>query len=752
MKGPVQIKRWVSNRLPREVRQWLWERKVAFGNRQIRKLNRNLQKRIHDTAQEDCAAFECIDTKIEWERFRDKRIVALRHSLHVDTKNVQKPESIMTNVLERKDYRIENVVFRGHHNLPVPANIYRPVQSIHTIPLIVIVHSHHAPKTEIELQCMGMTWAKQGCAVLIMDLLGHGERRQHPFVTSSDYHRPFQVGRQDYYFRSVLSMQFNVVGESLMGWMVQDLRRGIDLLWTDSQIDRERIIVIGSVAGGGDVAAVTGALDERVTAVVAFNYGHVSTGDWDVTRNLPGTARFGFWPWVILASLAPRRLIFGREFSWNSQQDSIWHKLEKVYELYGKRDSLRPVHGSGHVWGHGHLDTHCTNVGSIHRRQLYPIFQDWFGIPIPEREVIQSIQEKDLQCLSGEVRKVFSMRAVHEVTQSICEKQLTVARVTRKSQEPEAPAVVLQQELVEVLGPMTPFTSSRIRSKHYGVGRYEYVVLEVEEDVFVHLQLLLPRDFGNTKHPVVLGFAQEGNVRFRTERRPLIHALLKQGMAMCLVEMRGVGDGRHGELYRGRLSPSAGVAATSLMLGDSLLSARVRDLRTVMVYLKTRKELDGKRVGLWGDSLAMPNSVDEDLSVPLDVTPLPKRGEPLGSVAALLVALYEPDVQAVYTRGGLVTFASILDHKFVYQPADIVPHGLLKVADLPEIVAALAPRPLFMEGLVDGCNCPVSPQEIEATYHEARVAYSQAGNPGYLSIENKNALLKNLSRWLNAHV
>jgi hypothetical protein len=45
---------------------------------------------------------------------------------------------------------------------------------------------------------MGTTWAQLGCSVLIMDLLGHGERRQHPFASVADYPGKFEVDRQDY--------------------------------------------------------------------------------------------------------------------------------------------------------------------------------------------------------------------------------------------------------------------------------------------------------------------------------------------------------------------------------------------------------------------------------------------------------------------------------------------------------------------------------------------------------------------------
>ena len=116
------------------------------------------------------------------------------------------------------------------------------------------------PRSQGELQDMGMTWARQGYLVLVMDQLGHGERRQHPFRSAADYAGPFEVNRQDYYFRYNLGIQLQLIGDSLMGWMVWDLRRGVDLLLSRPGIDPANIILMGSVAGGGDPAAVAAAL------------------------------------------------------------------------------------------------------------------------------------------------------------------------------------------------------------------------------------------------------------------------------------------------------------------------------------------------------------------------------------------------------------------------------------------------------------------------------------------------------------
>ena len=743
----MQFKRWMTDRLPPQFREWLWARKVEFGNRRIRELGCHLSNRIHQTAQQDLIQFERVVSNGEWEFYRDKCLEALRRSLPDHSENLGTVSSMVTGTMEYAGCRIDNIIFQGHRDLPVTANLYRPIRTTQKIPAIVICHSHHDSKTEEELQCMGMTWAQQGCVVFVMDLLGHGERRQHPFVDPTDYSSPFRVDRQDYYFRSVLGMQLDMVGESLMGWMVQDVRRSIDLLWADPQIDRDRIIVIGSVAGGGDLAAVVGALDERVAALVAFNFGHLSMGDWDSTRNLPDTARSGFWPWIILASLAPRRLVSGHEFAWNSEHDPVWARLEKVYELYGKRDFLRSVHGSGRVSGHGPGDTHCTNVGPIHRGQLYPIFQEWFGIPIPDQEVNKLLPKEKIACLTMDTRRLFSLYSFHEVTQKICQKQLNSARGVRASQDPHLRAVQLQHELVEVLGPMTPFTPYRVRSIRKGFGRSEYVVLEVEKNLLIRLQLLWPSGLHTTKPPVVIGIAQEGNFPLRRERRSLIRSILGQGIVVCLTELRGIGDGRHGEMSRGRISPSAGVAATSLMLGESLGSSRVRDLRTVIDYLRNREDVNRRQIGLWGDSLAANNVAENELAVPLDATSVPERGEPLGGVATLLAALFEPQVQGVYVHGGLMSFDSLLNEPFLYHPADSIIRGLLRIADLPDIAAELAPRPLRMESLVDGCNRKASRHQIEKTYHLVGLSYARAEKPDEFSVDVEESSADTISMW-----
>jgi hypothetical protein len=293
------------------------------------------------------------------------------------------------------------------------------------MPGILLCHSHHAPKTQGELQDMGMLWARAGCLVLVMDQLGHGERRQHPFNTEKDYAKPYKVGRQDYYFRYDNAVELQLVGESLIGWMAWDLMRGVDLLLGQEGIDPKRIILLGSVAGGGDPAAVTAALDERIAAAVPFNFGgpqpetryplpddvetsfnYAGGGSWESTRNLRLSAANGFLPWVIVGDIAPRRLVFAHEFSWDQARDPVWKRLQTIYGFYDAADHLASTHGRGELRGQPPEATHCNNIGREHRKLIHQAFQRWFGIEVGGTDAFSARREsRELLCMTPAVER-----------------------------------------------------------------------------------------------------------------------------------------------------------------------------------------------------------------------------------------------------------------------------------------------------------------------------------------------------------
>jgi len=172
----------------------------------------------------------------------------------------------------------------------------------------------------------------------------------------------------------------------------------------------------------------------------------------------------------------------------------------------------------------------------------------------------------------------------------------------------------------------------------------------------------------------------------------------------------------------------------------------------VIGYLRNRGDIDEERIGLWGDSLAPTNGLGVELAIPLDADPYPERGEPLGGITALLAALYEPNIQAIYVHGGLLSYAAFLEDPFVYQPSDSIIRGILKVADLPDIAAALAPLPLRMECLVDGINREVSQRAVKESNNLARAIYHQAENQYFLSIQAEKSSGNKISEWFLSYL
>ena len=230
-----------------------------------RELSEYVKRRRRELNEQDVAAWREVKTREQWEARRDKRIAALKTSLGKLPQKRGPLNAQVTKTLTGDEFIIECVVFETSQGMLVTANLYRPAKARESMPGILICHSHHNPKTEGELQDMGMTWARQGCCVLVMDQLGHGERRQHPFRSASDFDKEFRVSRQDYHFRFTSGIQLHLIGESLIGWMASDMMHGVDLLLGLPGIDAKRIALLGSVAGGGDPAAVTAAIDPRIT-------------------------------------------------------------------------------------------------------------------------------------------------------------------------------------------------------------------------------------------------------------------------------------------------------------------------------------------------------------------------------------------------------------------------------------------------------------------------------------------------------
>ncbi|GAH62753.1 unnamed protein product, partial [marine sediment metagenome] len=141
----------------------------------------DVQARTAEAVRRETKAWNAVQSVSDWEAFRDQRIAALRDSLGKLPPVPANFEAEVTGGIEGDGYRIRKLIYETRPGIIVTAHLYLPDPPRDPMPGIQIIHAHHRPKEQAELQDMGVNWARTGSAVLIPDLLGHGERREDPF-------------------------------------------------------------------------------------------------------------------------------------------------------------------------------------------------------------------------------------------------------------------------------------------------------------------------------------------------------------------------------------------------------------------------------------------------------------------------------------------------------------------------------------------------------------------------------------------
>jgi cephalosporin-C deacetylase-like acetyl esterase len=712
---------------PAPALDWIPRNAWTAGQRDQLHLSRmvenSLRSRMSAVADEEKREWQKVDSRQAWERFRDERLGKLRKWMGDWPERTPLHAAVTRRMDSGEGFVIENLVYESRPHLLVTANLYLPENPSGKIPAVVVVHSHHAPKTQAELQDLGMTWARSGAAVLIMDQICAGERSQS---------QPWP--RESYYGRYALGNQLLLAGESLMKWMVWDLMRGIDVLLGRPYVDPQRIVLLGAVAGGGDPAALTAVLDPRVAAVIPFNFGEAGPeehyiegpraypfdtawpgwGEWETTRCLPRSSIDQFFPWLLCASVAPRPFLYSFEIGWPEgvEREPAWARYKKVFEFYGARGHLDEVHGFGPFPGPGE----CTNVGPLLRRRIYPILARWLNVPAPAAEYHDPLPDSKLSCLTPAAaaeRRAGSASAI----------ALELARVRLGRARAQAPSAdQLRKALREKLGDIEPLEKPAARLLWEKPGSdltVEALAIQTAPGITLPVLLLKPVRGAGARAPAVLAVAEGGKAGFLENRGEELLALVRDGVTVCLPDVRGTGELAASAL---RGPGAMGLAATELMLGETMLGGRLKDFRTVFRYLASRPDIDPARIAFWGDSFAGTNPNDFAFDQSEMQAPGPfvqHQAEPMGALVALLAGLYEERAAAIGARRGLVSFVSVLEDRFCHVPLDAIVPGILEAADVADIVTALGTRPVLLEGLVDGRNRVAPNAKLASEYARA---------------------------------
>ncbi len=160
-------------------------------------------------------------------------------------------------------YRIEKIVYESETNPTsrVTASLYIPEWPAERglasdrLPAMILACGHGGSKSSLYNQYACQLYAQLGCIVLMPDPIGEEER--HPTAG---------MGLRGHREETYLDRAMNV-GRPIVGKMVFDLVRGIDLLRSHPQVDSERIGCAGSSLGG-TVTQYLAAVEERLAVCI----------------------------------------------------------------------------------------------------------------------------------------------------------------------------------------------------------------------------------------------------------------------------------------------------------------------------------------------------------------------------------------------------------------------------------------------------------------------------------------------------
>jgi cephalosporin-C deacetylase-like acetyl esterase len=219
----------------------------------------HLRKRVHEALDQRLEKLEQLRTEKQISAYQDQLRKFFRETVDLDSFERTPLNPVTTGRLQRKDYRIEKVIFESLPGFHVTGNLYIP-EGEGPFPGILHPCGHtDNGKAGEAYQKANLLLVQNGFVVLCYDPIGQGERKQlldpktgKGLHSSTGEHHVLGVGPV-------------LLGRGLSSYMIWDGIRGIDYLQSRPEVDPDRIGCTGN-SGGGNMTGFLMALDDRIDA------------------------------------------------------------------------------------------------------------------------------------------------------------------------------------------------------------------------------------------------------------------------------------------------------------------------------------------------------------------------------------------------------------------------------------------------------------------------------------------------------
>jgi cephalosporin-C deacetylase-like acetyl esterase len=604
----------------------------------------------------------------------------------------------ITGTLERDGYRIEKIIFESQPGFYVTANLYLPAGH-GPFPAVLYPLGHElGAKAHDTWQQMLVTLARKGYVALAWDPLGQGERIQlyDPDIRDSKVSSSTTEHTEQ-------GIQCLLTGQHIARYTIWDGIRALDYLLSRKEVDAQRIACTGN-SGGGTHTAYLSALDDRIRVaapscyITSWRTLLATLGPQDAEQVFPNWLRDGLDFPDFLYAAAPKPFLVLSAIRDFFPIGGARESFEEAVRFYPE-GKLRMVEADD---GHGY--------SKPRRLAAYAWFTRWLKSPEDgskkqEEEVpISPETPETLFCTAtGQVSTSLGGETVFTLNRSRAQR-LKAAR-PRPSGEGIRRAAIERSGFKRVAGELkvTPYGS--IARSGYHIDKLVY---ETDPGVLIPALLYVPESGADRKPAVVIA-----DGRGKRSAAEAAEQLARGGAIVLSIDVRGVGETRRrqdtnaGDFYRYFGDYESGM--TAILMGRTLVAMRALDILRGIDLLAARNDVDAGKLSALGCNTA--------------------------AMSVLYAAVFDSRLRSIALDGMLLSYDAVVNnpiHRQIFE--DIVP-GALEDFDVPDLVAAIAPRSVWISNPRTPPGPPALTREFDETYKTAVEAYRVAGAPASIHLQ-----------------
>lgn len=596
-------------------------------------------------------------------------------------------------------YKVEKIIYESYPGYYVTSALFLPKEINQKLPAVIYASGHQEWFNVEEYQEYILNLVKKGFIVFAYDPVGQNERVQfyNPDTEKSD------VGISTTQ-HSYMGAQAAIIGRSQAQYMFWDGIRAIDYVVSRSEVDADRIGMVGT-SGGGLQTAFIAAIDDRIYAAAPTNYITSlkrlleTIGPQDAEQNLIGGIAAGIDHGDYLEVRAPKPTLMLSStrdfFSIQGARETI-NEVTRIYEAYGNPDHFT------------HVQEDTQHKFSQYKMEVtYAFFQKHLRNPgNPKTEKVSVLSPEEIQVTpTGQVATSFPQSKsesdlIHLDTRTI----YSQLEESRKNIDLQRERVVQAAKRLSGYSPAKP-TSIIVFTGNFSYDGYRISKYFIEEDDRYPIPFLMVQSESNvSKKRAIIYLNPEGKEDAMDQYKDELLTLVGKGYTVLIPDVSGIGE----------LKPTSGDIHSLLtewdaasLMGKSIVGLQARDINNISNILKIKFGMEKVYSVAFGNLCP----------------------------ALLHAAVFNGDITNIVLVNPVVSYREIaMSPRYDPEMVPGVVPGALPHYDLPDLMACYAPRQLTIIGQTDAMGKPLSSSDLRKEMAFVRDYYHKTSSDDRLKI------------------